>query len=179
MRKGYSATGGFTLVEVVVALSVFSLVLGAALTLYQQAVISWRKDERKVDVQENLRFALEKMSRDIRSAKIVIEAGSSKLGLVVNREGVGSEESEDIVYYYLDSEKGCLVREQGQDVQPVASYVTGFELEYYGKQNENLGGQLSGEELEKVRRIKITLKGEKGNSPEVEITTSVRIRALD
>ncbi|KXG76028.1 hypothetical protein AN618_17000 [Fervidicola ferrireducens] len=183
MRKEYQAKGGFTLVEVVVALSVFTLVIGAALALYQQAVISWRKDERRVDVQENLSFALEKMSEEIRSAKRVVEGKSSRLGLVVNKEDEGLEDGEEIVYYSFDSQKGRLLREQGHYVQPLASYVTYFNLEYYGEYTdeayESLEEPLSGEELEKVRLIKITVAGKKVNSPEMKVTTSVRIRALD
>ncbi|TYP53296.1 type II secretion system protein [Thermosediminibacter litoriperuensis] len=170
---------GFTLVEVVVAVSIFSLVVGAALALYQQAVLSWHKDEARVDVQESLRIALERMSGEIRSARELVEAGESRIGLAVIEPGGDSDNATKYIYYYLDSAQKRLVRELDGKKDPAAGHVTAFQLAYYDENDHRLEGQLSGEELKKVRRVEITLTGRKGSGPEVRITTSVRVRALD
>lgn len=60
---------GFTLIEIIVAMTVFSLALGAMSSLFVMAL----KGQRNVFAQQNLldntRFALEQMSRQIRMAQ--------------------------------------------------------------------------------------------------------------
>ncbi|ADL08653.1 prepilin-type N-terminal cleavage/methylation domain-containing protein [Thermosediminibacter oceani] len=171
---------GFTLVEAVVAVSIFSLVVGAALALYQQAVLSWHKDEARVDVQENLRIALERMSGEIRSARGLVEAGESWIRLAVMEPGGDSDNSTKNVSYYLDSREKRLIREIDGKKEPVAEYVTDFQLAYYDEKDEDeLQFPLSDEDHKNIRRVKITLTGKKGNGPEVKMTTSVKIRALN
>jgi prepilin-type N-terminal cleavage/methylation domain-containing protein len=163
---GRARERGFTLVEVVVAVSIFSLVVGAALALYQQAVLSWHKDETRVDVQESLRIGLDRMGRELRTAVEFYEANNNSVKF---KSADGKT-----VRYYQNADKEQLMREVNNDrPNPVASYVTGLTLVYYGTDNN------PPQNLESIRRVEITLTGRKGNGPEVKMTTSVRIRALD
>lgn len=161
---GCPAERGFTLVEVVVAVLIFSLVMGAALVLYQQGVFSWNREEARVDVQENLRIGLDRMSRELRSAVALYEATNNSIGFK-------SADGKTVRYYHRD-DVGQLMREVDGGHNPVASYVTALRLAYYDADNNPT------QNLENIRRVEITLTGRKGGGPEVTMTTSVKIRTL-
>lgn len=173
MTGGCARERGFTLVEVVVAVSIFSLVVGAALALYQQAVLSWHKDEAGVDVQESLRIGLDRMSRELRTAVKFNKASKNSIEF----------ESADGKTVYYEANGGQLMRQVNPSgSNPVANYVTGLTLMYYDGNNYELSmldNRVPPEDLNSIRQVEITLTGRKGNGPEIKMTTSVRIRALD
>ncbi|MGB9868281.1 MAG: PilW family protein [Bacillota bacterium] len=162
---------GFTLVEVVIALSIFSLVFGAAMTLYQQTVTSWHKENARTDVQENLRLGLESMSRDLRSAVGFFQAGSSSVKFAL---GDGN-----IVQYYLEGSR--LVRQVGGVPTPIANLVVTLTFSYFDENNSLLPiqqGQVGQGDLGKICRVGIVLAGSKGTDPVIRMTTSVTVRAV-
>jgi len=59
---------GFSLVELVIALTVFLLVLLAVYQLFDTSSATYRSGQRKVDVQQNARVALDEVVRQIRMA---------------------------------------------------------------------------------------------------------------
>jgi prepilin-type N-terminal cleavage/methylation domain-containing protein len=63
-----SSQAGFTLLEVLIASSIFLLVMYAVYTVYDVGEASYTKGSRKWDVQTQARVALERMAREIRSA---------------------------------------------------------------------------------------------------------------
>ncbi|MDN5346867.1 MAG: hypothetical protein PWP65_431 [Clostridia bacterium] len=172
MRRGCAGERGFTLVEVVVAVLIFSLLVGAALALYHQAVLSWRREEARVDVQENLRIGLDRMSRELKTALRLVEAQEGRLGFIIEAKDDAGNTVQKTVYYYRDSARGQLMRKVDGGQNPLASYVTVLRLVYYD------AGDNPTQNLDSIRRVEITLTGRKGNGPEVTMTTSVRIRAL-
>jgi len=171
--RGCAEERGFTLVEVVVAVLLFVVVVGAALALYQQGILSWRREEARVDVQENLRIGLDRMSRELRGALSFEKAGDDFVEFKIRNDKGGV----DFISYYVaySNTARCyqLLRRAGSTANPVASYVTGLTLAYYDADNNPT------QNLESIRRVEITLTGRKGNGPEVKMTTSVRVRALD
>ncbi|WP_071521614.1 prepilin-type N-terminal cleavage/methylation domain-containing protein [Neomoorella thermoacetica] len=92
---------GFTLVEVVVALALLALLASTVLTLYLQAIVSWRQQEQAMDVQDNLRVAMDRMGREARQARSIkvythrIYTYENPPILVLN-EGIQNEE----IHYY-------------------------------------------------------------------------------
>ncbi|MDN5331982.1 MAG: hypothetical protein PWP45_1207 [Tepidanaerobacteraceae bacterium] len=176
MTKNGNSEAAFTLAEVVVALSVFTLIVGAALSLYQQSVLTWKRDEMRFDVQEELKFALESMTRDIRSATEVIDTGTSELKLKVIPPGGNSNgllNAKEVVYEW-DSGKGELVKVFEGKREVLARKVTGFTVKYYDGQNVTA-------EPESVRRIEIAITAGAGlssdNGSKITMTTSAAVRA--
>lgn len=146
------------------AVLIFSLVVGAALALYQQATLSWHREEARVDVQENLRIGLDRMSRELRAAVELYEANNNSVRF-------RSADGKTVRYYYR-ADVGQLMREVDLGHNPVASYVTALRLAYYDADNNPT------QNLENIRRVEITLTGRKSGGPEVTMTTSVKIRTL-
>lgn len=60
--------GGFTVVELMVAMAISLLLLGGVVTLFTSSKTTYERVERLSRVQENGRFALDAIVRDIRSA---------------------------------------------------------------------------------------------------------------
>lgn len=162
--RGRVGERGFTLVEVVVALLIFSLVVGAALAVYQQAMLSWHREEARVDVQENLRIGLDRMSRELRTAVELYEANNDSIRFK-------SADGKTVRYYHRN-DVGQLMREVDGGHNPVASYVTALNLTYYDADHNPV------QNPESVRLVRIILTGRKGGGPEVTMSTSVKIRAL-
>ncbi|GAB6275263.1 MAG: hypothetical protein STSR0004_21280 [Peptococcaceae bacterium] len=57
---------GFTLIETIIALTILSFLVTAVLLIYAEGYLNYAKNNQKMEVQENLRFTLNKISREIR-----------------------------------------------------------------------------------------------------------------
>lgn len=68
MKYFFKNSAGFTLLEMVVALGVFSLMIVAATGIFQFVIAGQRSALATQEVQESLRYALEYMSKEIRNA---------------------------------------------------------------------------------------------------------------
>ena len=60
--------GGFTLVELMVAMLISLLLMGGVIQVFSSSSKSYRNHEGLSRIQENGRFAMEFLSRDIRMA---------------------------------------------------------------------------------------------------------------
>ncbi|MFA5118639.1 MAG: prepilin-type N-terminal cleavage/methylation domain-containing protein [Candidatus Omnitrophota bacterium] len=61
---------GFSLIEILIGLVVFGFAMTAASSIFYKVSRDWRKQTRYIECQENLRWALEYMSREIRMASV-------------------------------------------------------------------------------------------------------------
>ncbi len=161
---------GFTLVEAIVALAVFSFVVFAAALLYANANRSYARNSQLVDVQENLRISLNKMARDLREAtrevKVYKKVDGNWAIVEDGEEGtqISYRDSENnlVVYRFDDNDKEVEVKRGWKDTfHPIASQIKNLEFSF--------------DEEECIVTIKI--QGEKGISGTVEMTTRVYLRA--
>ena len=60
--------GGFTLVELMVAMSIFLLILVGIFQVFDPSRNAYQASSRKLDVQQNARIAMDRMARQIRMA---------------------------------------------------------------------------------------------------------------
>ena len=65
-KSAFSRQKGFSLVEIVIGLSIFLLILLAVYELFDTGSATYRSGQRKADVQQNARVALDEMVRQIR-----------------------------------------------------------------------------------------------------------------
>ena len=63
---------GFTLMEILVAISLSLLVIGSLYGIYISSYKSYRKSINKADLNQNVRIVLERISRDLRQTNNVI-----------------------------------------------------------------------------------------------------------
>ena len=94
-----SGQAGFTLIEALIASSVFLIVLYGVYTVYDVGEANYSKGSRKWDVQTEARIALERMAREIRAAGYaspklsdpVVIATNDTLSIHANMDGTGAK----------------------------------------------------------------------------------------
>lgn len=150
MRKGKLYEAGFTLVEVMVAFIIFALLTTAVLFLFREGYRSYFQELDRQKVEADLRRALDRMSLRIREAEKVeyLDPQDPSAGIKVRLP------KKEYTYTY-----NSLRKELQENGQPVTGpVVTGANFNVWGS------------------AVSVELKGEKGNSGEVKLSTQVIIR---
>ncbi len=154
---------GFTLVEIMVAMTIFAFVLTGILLLYVNGYRSYAGTNRRIEVQENLRYAMSWMARDIRQARELAVYGPDG-----NPADVGPTisftlpDGKEVTYQYDAVQREVETKRSGGDTpHPIASNVSGLEFR-----------------RDPARRtVTITITGEKWNTGPITIHTQVHLRA--
>ena len=71
---------GFTLAELLVATAVIGLVLAGVVTVQRQGLFAYTMGAGRVEAQQNVRFALEMMTRELRMARTMTTTASCNTG---------------------------------------------------------------------------------------------------
>lgn len=118
IKSNFKSKAGFTLVEILIALVIFSLVIISMTAIAISVIKSQRKAFSLQDVQETSRYILETMSKEIRMSTINSAAGSGLIILnITNAEG-------DTFDYQFDNTSQAVLR-WGEILSPVNIEVTG------------------------------------------------------
>ncbi len=150
---------GFTLVEAVVAMTVFSFVAVLVAALYLHGYRSYSRESDRIEVQENLRFAVSKMASKIRQAKNI---------KVYRADGTESTEGTEIriefnnsaAGFRFDAGDGEIEEKNDGTWQPLASNIKSLVFNY--------------DENRKV--VTISIVGETDRSGPVSLSTKVYLR---
>lgn len=145
---------GFTLIETMAAAVIFLVVISAALHVYSKMYASYARDKNKIEVQENMRIAIKKMSSGIRQAAGVASYSASE---IVIEPAQGSS----IYGYRHDPAQKEVEVNMGGVYLPLASDIQYLKFDYDA---EN-------------RVATITIKGARGDSGVIEMSTKVRLRS--
>jgi prepilin-type N-terminal cleavage/methylation domain-containing protein len=121
-RKIYADKKGFSLIEMVVAVSLFALVNVVMTNIFQNVIEGQRSAVAAQNIQESMRYTLEVMSKEIRTAKKLasptecdttlgmVMASSNSINKVFNQTDGNSilyfknKNNECVVYYLLDGQ---------------------------------------------------------------------------
>ncbi len=79
---------GFTLIEILIALSTFLIVLFAVYTSFESSQATYAAGEQRADIQQSARIAMEMMSADLRLAGYGFPTGAGAI-TVANPTGIG------------------------------------------------------------------------------------------
>jgi type II secretory pathway pseudopilin PulG len=74
---------GFTLIEIVIALTLFIIILGGVSAILFSGLDSWTRGEEQIDVVQNMRIGLDKMVREIREAVDITSSGDTYIQFTV------------------------------------------------------------------------------------------------
>ncbi len=124
---------GFTIIEVIISITILGLVMAAVGGLLDSGLRDWGKGEVKVEAQQNLRLAMERITRDIRLAsEVTSNSDDEKIELKLP--------GNKIIKYYLVTQSlwgpGGLTgkvlerKEDSKQAEPVASYLKLVEFSY-------------------------------------------------
>lgn len=90
---------GFTLIELIISLTILTLVMGSSFYLLGTVLKSWNKTSKQTENLQIAQLVLDKISRDIRNAK-GIKSGSSASELILDYG------TKTVSYLYQNSKVG-------------------------------------------------------------------------
>ena len=99
---------GFSLLQIIVALALFTLAIVMVVSLYSLSNRTYNKASRTAEMAQNARVALNRMTREIRqSPQIITDLSSDRSGAkseIMFRDGHDLEETTYINYYLDDTD---------------------------------------------------------------------------
>ena len=154
MKKNYFLKNGFTLIEVLAVMGIFSIVLGAVIGVFFSGLRAQRRALLVTGILDNISYNLEYMSRALRMAKkddlpiggITKDCSGGpgdKVNYIITRGGRGIKfrnYKNECQEFFLDGEKIKEVREgQVNVLTPDSFRITSFALGQSGwGQNDDL-----------------------------------------
>ncbi|MDD3151074.1 MAG: prepilin-type N-terminal cleavage/methylation domain-containing protein [Candidatus Gastranaerophilales bacterium] len=102
---------GVSLLELIVSIAIFSFLILSATQIFKMVIDGQRNAISAQNVQENIRYAMEKMSKEIRMAQISNkECSSAAIYKVFNTADSGQElyfknKNEECIIYYLENNR--------------------------------------------------------------------------
>jgi len=166
---------GFTLIELMIALVLSSIVIAAVFTVFTSQEKIYNIQDQISEAQQNVRVGLDWIVKEIRMAGfdptgsagagiVVADAGSIQITADLDSDGNTDETDEDINFHLYDSGGDGdldLGRESPSgNTQPVVENISnnGLKLRYFdGAGNELTSTPLSSADRAAVRTIEITL----------------------
>ena len=166
----YAGARGFSLVEMLIAMAVGMVVLGAMYGVFNIQSKTLGNQEEIVAMQQSVRAGMDMMAREIGMAGYN-PAGATFAGVTydtsdplqlrimadLNGDGDTGDESEDIVYkYYNSSEYPYQIKRKtgGGDFQPFVENVQSFDFVYL--KSDGIAATTASAD---VRQIRITITG--------------------
>lgn len=161
-------TRGFTFIELMVSITILGLVMAGVGGLLDNGLRDWNKGEVKAEAQQNLRLAMERITRDIRAAsEVTSNSDGEKIELILP--------GNKIIKYYLVTQSlwgpgglagKVLERKEGtKQAEPVASYLKMVEFTY--EPNGTYGG---------CEKVNVLLRTELPSGELLEIFTGAALR---
>lgn len=118
IHEELSGQSGFTLLEVVVAMSLFVFTILGATAIFQAVVNSQRNAIAAQNIQESMRYAFEVISKEVRMAQLNTGGCGSAVNSIYNKMTVNGDDAlyfknknGDCVVYYLQD--GALMVQRG------------------------------------------------------------------
>jgi type II secretory pathway component PulJ len=137
------AQAGHSLVEVLVAAAIMTLLMAATLSLLQSGLAAWGWGSGRVEAQQAIRAALERMARELREAgydptsagiEAVVVAEPTRVVFQRDLNGNGLiDPTSERVTYLLRAGETTLRRDAGGGAQPIAEGIRRFALLYLDK----------------------------------------------
>lgn len=165
-----NSKAGFTFVELLVSIAVFSTMVAVVASIFLSTVGSQRKNIGQQDVLDNARYVLENLGRSIRQSSILYPSGSGETSsITINHPDLG------VVTYDLIDNQIVEVIGSGGPVALSSSNV------YVSSLNFNVYGNNSGDNRQPIVTISISLRSlnnRQDENSDINIQTSITPRLL-
>ena len=177
--SGRGEQEGHSLVEVLIAIAVMTLLMAATLSLLQSGLVAAGWGSGRVEAQQAVRTALERMARELREAgydpasaglEAVIVAEPARVVFQRDLNGNGViDPTHERVTYVLRAGESTLRRDAGGGAQPIAEGVRRFTLSYFDAHG------LPASDPAHIASVRIELETGK-TRPEATMATQVMLR---
>ena len=188
----HTDTAGFSLIELMIAMVIATLMLSAVYAVYASLTRSYTTQNVSAEVQQNVRAAIDFMAEDLMMAGLDPDAVADakfenatatniRFTLDRNLNGTIDDTDEERVTY---SYNGSALRQCIYEGTPSANWetivdnVTGFSLTYLDSSNSTIASPVSATDLSRIRSvvIQITVREPAGRDDLVERTYTTKIR---
>ena len=177
--RGRRAEAGHSLVELLVATAVMGLLMAATLSLLQSGIAAWGWGAGRIEAQQAVRVALERMARELREAgydptgagiDAILVAESTRIVFQCDLNGNGLiDPTRERVTYLLRPGETTLRRDAGGGAQPLAESVRRFALSYL----DSSGAPTA--DPARIASVRIDIETGRGRA-EATMTTLVTLR---
>lgn len=82
MTKSTPKQAGFTLVEVMIWLTVTGLLFAGLVPLFSTSIVSWHRSSSQNEVQQTARFAIDSMVRDLKFGSSILKVNDNELSFI-------------------------------------------------------------------------------------------------
>jgi prepilin-type N-terminal cleavage/methylation domain-containing protein len=111
---------GFTLIEVLLAATLMTIIIGAGFSLHWAGVKAWNLGDNRIEVQQNVRIVMDSLDRNIRrSYKTTVNISGSNV--LIN---IFQEDKE--ILYKLDKTNGQFGT--GPTNNPIANFISDIKM---------------------------------------------------
>lgn len=119
---------GFTLLELILSITLFSIIFLAVAGLVYSGFFSWQHGTDEIDTEQNVRLAMERIIEDVREAAVItlprnLEEPVSSIEMKVP----GNDLKTMLIVQYRYDRVG---KEIERNMQPIASKICGFLISY-------------------------------------------------
>ena len=180
---------GMTLVEMMVALTIFGVTMAVVFTFLTNSRRNYSNVSERVEYQQSVRAVLSLVSRELRSAGcdpagmnfnnfMVADAQVLRCRMDLDGDGLIEtvEPAEDVVYIYVPHLQE-MVRNSGFGPQTVLRNVTNLNFAYFDEVGNPLVPlPLAGNDLNRIRFVEIDIQGISDRNEPVNYTTRVLVR---
>lgn len=156
---------GFSLIELMISMAVGLMITGATYGIFISQDKQLNKQDKIVEMQQNVRAAMDMISREVRMAGynhsrsfitgIPYHAAQLQIRADLNEDGDVLDANEDITYAY-NSSKYRITRNTGGGAQPFAENIIGFTFEYLDAAGSSI--TLASDEAG-IRQVKLIITG--------------------
>ena len=156
---------GFSLIEMMVALGILSLIIIGLVTFFSGGTRAWVTGQYQLEAQRNARFSMDRMVREIREADYIVNTStSSSIDFHTPFHG-------NISYSLLGSDLK-------RDSNTVINNVQTLDFGYFDKSDTFYTLPLSVEDASEISKVHIDLQLDVDNddSPDITLNTDVNLR---
>ena len=167
-------TRGFTLVEILVALSIMGIAVGAIYGIFIASNRSYQTQDHVTEAQQGVRVGTDFMVRDIRLAGLdpletagagIDEATTTKIRLTFDRDMDGTidlDDNEEIITYQYDPDNNrlrrCLYEEtDSESWQTLIDNVSALTLGYLDANGNTIASPVAATDLGSIKTVVISM----------------------
>jgi prepilin-type N-terminal cleavage/methylation domain-containing protein len=182
---------GMTLVELMIAISVFGVLMGVVMGFLVESRDSYNETRERAQVQQSMRAVLSLLTAEVRSAgcdplsagfESFAFAGDVFLQAQMDLNGdadITDSDPDESVTYVFTSGSGELWRVDAGGSQVILRNLTNVQFSYFDAQGAALAAlPLSAADRARVRVVHVLLEGETDQGEPVDYETNIALRNI-
>jgi len=171
MKKGINLKinrKGFSLIEMMVALGILSLIIIGLVTFFSGGTRAWVTGQYQLEAQRNARLAMDRMVKEIREADSINDSST------LNKISFHTPFDGDIIYNYNSGDK-AIYRQKNGNSSILIDNVLVFEAIYWNRSEVEKTPSSESDEISKLH-IELKVDVDKDSNPDITLNTDVNLR---